>query len=62
MIPAIIEKAEKVYLMVHKNRSEDKATKYATAIQKKLKAAGIETELVYCDWENIEMFQHKEYS
>jgi len=40
--------------MVHKNRSEDKATKYAAAIQKKLKAANIETELVYCDWENIE--------
>ena len=54
MIPAIKEKAEKVYLMVHKDRSKDKATKYATAIQKKLKAASIETELVYCDWENIE--------
>ena len=54
VIPAIKEKAEKVYLMVHKNRSEDKATKYAAAIQKKLKAASIETELVYCDWENIE--------
>ena len=40
--------------MVHKNRSEDKATKYAAAIQKKLKAESIETELVYCDWENIE--------
>jgi len=40
--------------MVHKDRSKDKATKYATAIQKKLKAANIETELVYCDWENIE--------
>jgi len=40
--------------MVHKNRSEDKATKYAAAIQRKLKAAKIETELVYCDWENIE--------
>ena len=40
--------------MVHKDRSKDKATKYAAAIQKKLKAANIETELVYCDWENIE--------
>ena len=40
--------------MVHKDRSKDKATKYAAAIQKKLKAASIETELVYCDWENIE--------
>ena len=54
VLPAIREKAEKVYLMVHKDRSEDKATKYAAAIQKKLKAANIETELVYCDWENIE--------
>ena len=54
MIPAIKEKAEKVYLMVHKDRSKDKATKYAAAIQRKLKAAKIETELVYCDWENIE--------
>ena len=54
MIPAIKEKAENVYLMVHKDRSKDKATKYAAAIQKKLKAASIETELVYCDWENIE--------
>ena len=54
VIPAIKEKAEKVYLMVHKDRSKDKATKYAAAIQRKLKAAKIETELVYCDWENIE--------
>ena len=54
VIPAIKEKAEKVYLMVHKDRYKDKATKYAAAIQRKLKAANIETELVYCDWENIE--------
>ena len=54
VLPAIREKAEKVYLMVHKNRSEDKATKYTAAIQKKLKAANIETEFVYCDWQNIE--------
>ena len=54
VLPAIREKAEKVYLMVHKNKSEDKATKYAATIQRKLKAANIETELVYCDWENIE--------
>jgi hypothetical protein len=54
VLPAIREKAEKVYLMVHKDRSKDKATKYAAAIQRKLKAKKIETELVYCDWENIE--------
>ena len=54
VLPAIREKAEKVYLMVHKDRSKDKATKYAAAIQRTLKAKKIETELVYCDWENIE--------
>ena len=54
VLPAIREKAEKVYLMVHKDRSKDKATKYAAAIQRKLKAKNIETALVYCDWENIE--------
>jgi len=54
VIPAIEGKAEKVYLMVHKNRPEDKAVKYATNIQKKLKAANIESEFVYADWENIE--------
>ena len=54
VIPAIEAKAEKVYLMVHKDRSKDKATKYAAAIQRKLKAAKIATELVPCDWEDIE--------
>ena len=54
VLPAIREKAEKVYLMVHKDRSKDKATKYAAAIKRKLKAKNIETALVYCDWENIE--------
>ena len=54
VLPAIREKAERVYLMVHNNRSEDKATKYAAAIQKKLKAANIDTKIVFCDWQNIE--------
>ena len=54
VIPAIQGKAEKVYLMVHKNRTEDKAIKYATRIKKKLTAANIETEFVYADWDNIE--------
>ena len=54
VLPAIREKAERVYLMVHNNRSEDKATKYAAAIQKKLKAANIDTKIVYCDWQDIE--------
>ena len=57
VIPAKKEKAEKVYLMVHKNITEANYAvhkKYYTLIQKKLKAAKIETELVYCDWKNIE--------
>ena len=44
-------------LIVHKNITEENYaihTKYYTEIQRKLKAAKIETELVYCDWENIE--------
>ena len=57
VIPAKKEKAEKVYLMVHKNITEANYAvhkKYYTLIQKKLKAAKIETELVYCDWKNVE--------
>ena len=57
VIPAKKEKAEKVYLMVHKNITEENYSihrKYYTEIQKKLNAAKIETELVYCDWQNVE--------
>ena len=57
VIPAKKEKAEKVYLIVHKNTTEENYsihTKYYTEIQRKLKAAKIETELVYCDWQNVE--------
>ena len=57
VIPAKKEKAEKVYLIVHKNITEENYsihTKYYTEIQRRLKAAKIETELVYCDWQNIE--------
>ena len=57
VIPAKKEKAEKVYLIVHKNMTEENYsihTKYYTEIQRRLKVAKIETELVYCDWKNIE--------
>ena len=57
VIPAKKEKAEKVYLIVHKNITEENYsihTKYYTEIQRRLKAAKIETELVYCDWQNVE--------
>ena len=52
-----IAKAEKVYLIVSKDKTEkDYAVhkKYFTLIQKKLKTEKIETELVECDRHNIE--------
>ena len=54
VLPAIAEKADKVYLMVHDNASEDKAIKYAAEIEKRLKAAKIETEFIRCNWRDIE--------
>ena len=50
----ILDKAEKVYLLIPKNPAKDKAQKYTALVQKKLKAENIETEAVRCDWENIE--------
>ena len=50
----MIDKAEKVYLLIHSIKSKDKAIKYAARIQKDLKAVNIETETVPCNWENIE--------
>ena len=35
VLPAVSEKADQVYLLVHSNLSDDKATKYAEEIQKK---------------------------
>ena len=49
-----IRKAEKVYLLVHNKKSEDKASAYADEIVKKLKAAKIKTEKVPCDWYSID--------
>ena len=50
-----IRKAEKVYLLVHNKKSEDKASAYADEIVKKLKAAKIKTERVPCNWYSIDM-------
>ena len=50
----MIDKAEKVYLLIHRHKSKDKAGKYAAKIQKDLKAVNIETETVPCNLENIE--------
>jgi len=54
-----IRKAEKVYLLVHNKKSEDKASAYANEIVKKLKAAKIKTEKVPCDWYNIDEITKK---
>ena len=50
----ILDKAEKVYLLIPKDPSKDKAQKYTARVQKILKAENIDTEVVRCDWENIE--------
>jgi len=54
VLPAKMDKADKVFLMVHSNRSEDKATKYTEEIEKRLKRSKIETEQVMADLWNIE--------
>ena len=54
-----IRKAEKVYLLVHNKKSEDKASAYADEIVRKLKAAKIKTEKVPCDWYSIDEITKK---
>ena len=54
VIPAMQSKADKVFLLVHENRSEDKATEYIAEVTKQLKKAKIETEQVYADWRDVE--------
>ena len=54
VLPAKMDKADKVFLMVHSNRSEDEAKEYVVEIEKRLKRAKIETEQVTADLWNIE--------
>jgi len=54
-----IRKAEKVYLLVHDNKKEDKETAYANEIVKRLKAAKIKTEKVPCNWYSIDEITKK---
>jgi len=54
VLPAKMDKADKVFLMVHSNRSEDEAKEYVAEIEKRLKRARIETEQVTADLWNIE--------
>ena len=47
VLPAIEMRADKVCLMIHENPSDDKATKFYSQIEKKLKKSNIETEKIY---------------
>ena len=49
VIPAVRMKADKVWLIVHDNVSEDKAAKYREKIEKELEKNGIKTEVVYAN-------------
>ena len=49
IIPATTQKADKVWLIVHDNVAEDKASKYRQRIQKLLEKKGIKTETVYAN-------------
>ena len=51
--PAKTLKAEYVYLLVHDNVSEDKSTKYAEEIQKRLKKMRVDSELVYVNRKHV---------
>ena len=54
VLPAIQYKADKVYLLVHNNKSEDKAGDYISRVIKELKAAKIETEKRFVNWRDVE--------
>ena len=43
VIPATVNKADKVYLLVHDNKTEDKAGPYIDRVIKQLKANKIES-------------------
>ena len=54
VLPAKRDKADKVFLMVHSNRSKDKAKEYTAEIEKRLKRVKIETEQIPADLWNID--------
>ena len=55
VLPAIEYKADLVYLMVHSNVSEDKATPFVDEVIKKLKKKKIKVEKIYAD--RFELFE-----
>ncbi len=54
VLPAKMDKADKVFLMVHSDRKADQAKEYTAEIERRLKKAKIETEQVAADLWNIE--------
>jgi hypothetical protein len=54
VMPAIELEADKVYLLVHNNKSEDKAGEYIARVIKELKVQKIETEKVFANWRDVE--------
>tara|TARA_B100001750_G_scaffold238230_1_gene244469 strand:+ start:163 stop:942 length:780 start_codon:yes stop_codon:yes gene_type:complete len=54
VIPAINYNADKVYLLVHNNKAEDKAGAYVKRIIDELKKQKIETEKVFANWRDVE--------
>ena len=54
VLPAIELKADKVYLLIHDNKSEDKASLWIKDVKKELKNNKIEIEIVYANWRDID--------
>ena len=54
VMPAIDTKADKVYLLVHNNKTEDKAGPYIERVIKELKANKIQAEKVVVNWRDVE--------
>ena len=53
VIPAIEYNADKVYLLVHNNKAEDRAGSYITRIINELKKEKIATEKFCADWRDV---------
>ena len=54
VMPAIENKADKVYLLVHDKKTEDKAGPYIERVIKQLKANKIESKTVQVNWRDVE--------
>ena len=50
VIPAIENKADKVYLLVHNNKTEDKAGPYIERVIRELRVNKIDSEKVQVNW------------